>query len=112
MNRTKTLLFLTGLTVLFILIGSILGGRVGMSIALFFAAIMNFGAYWFSEKIVLKMYRASQIDPYSNYKLHHNVRNLATRADFPVPNVYVIPKSIAHVFIANSLTAKRRPSLF
>lgn len=98
MNRIKTVLFLTALTVLLIVIGGALGGRNGMFIALAFAAIMNFGAYWFSDKIVLKMYRAQPLDPNSNHRLNRIVRNLALKADLPIPKVYIIPNNTPNAF--------------
>jgi heat shock protein HtpX len=98
MNRIKTVLFLTALTVLFIIIGGALGGRSGMYIALVFAAVMNFASYWFSDKIVLAMYRAKPLDPNSNHRLNRVVRNLATRARLPMPKVYIIPKSSPNAF--------------
>ncbi|NIP41763.1 MAG: zinc metalloprotease HtpX [candidate division Zixibacteria bacterium] len=98
MNRIKTVLFLTILTVLFIVIGGALGGRTGMYIALVFAGIMNFASYWFSDKIVLKMYRAQPLDPNSNHRLVRVVRNLAGRAGLPMPKVYIIPKNSPNAF--------------
>ena len=67
MNRVKTVLFLTILTVLLIFIGGLLGGRNGMMIAFVLAAILNFSSYWFSDKIVLTVYRAKPLDPNSNH---------------------------------------------
>jgi heat shock protein HtpX len=98
MNRIKTVLFLTALTVLLIFIGGALGGRNGMYIALAFAAIMNFSAYWFSDKIVLKMYRARPLDPNSDHRLNRIVRNLTLKADLPVPKVYIIPNAAPNAF--------------
>ena len=98
MNRIKTVLFLTILTVLFIVIGGALGGRTGMYIALVFAGIMNFASYWFSDKIVLKMYRAQALDPNSNHRLVRVVRNLSGRAGLPMPKVYIIPKNSPNAF--------------
>ncbi|HDS01130.1 MAG TPA: zinc metalloprotease HtpX [candidate division Zixibacteria bacterium] len=98
MNRVKTVLFLTALTILFIVIGGALGGRTGMYIALVFAGIMNFASYWFSDKIVLKMYRAQPLDPNSNHRLVRVVRNLVGRAGLPMPKVYIIPKNSPNAF--------------
>lgn len=83
---------------MFIVIGGLLGGRGGMYIALVFAAIMNFGAYWFSDKLVLSMYRARQLDPDSNHRLNRIVRNLTLRANLPMPKVYIIPKATPNAF--------------
>ncbi len=98
MNKVKTILFLTVLTVLFIAIGGILGGRTGMYIALVFAAVMNFSSYWFSDKIVLAMYRAQEVDPNSNHRLVGIVRGLTQRAGLPMPKVYIIPKQSPNAF--------------
>lgn len=98
MNRIKTVLFLTALTVLFLIIGGALGGRSGMYIALAFAAVLNFASYWFSDKMVLAMYRAKPLDPNSNHRLNRIVRNLATRAGIPMPKVFIIPKISPNAF--------------
>ncbi len=98
MNRIKTVLFLTVLTILFIVIGGALGGRTGMYIALAFAGVMNFASYWFSDKIVLKMYRAQPLDPNSNHRLVRIVRGLTGRAGLPMPKVYIIPKNAPNAF--------------
>jgi heat shock protein HtpX len=98
MNRIKTVLLLTALTVLLLIIGGLLGGRGGMLIALGLAAVMNFGAYWFSDKIVLAMYRAQPLDVHSDHRLVRIVRNLTTRAGLPMPRVYIIPKLTPNAF--------------
>ncbi|MBD3383274.1 MAG: zinc metalloprotease HtpX [candidate division Zixibacteria bacterium] len=98
MNRVKTVLFLTVLTVLFLIIGGWLGGRNGMMIAFVFALVMNFGSYWFSDKIVLAMYRAQKLDTDSNHRLVRIVRDLSTRAGLPMPRVYIIPKPSPNAF--------------
>ena len=98
MNRVKTVLFLTILTVLLIFIGGLLGGRNGMMIAFVLAAILNFSSYWFSDKIVLTVYRAKPLDPNSNHRLIRVVRNLATRGGLPLPKVYIIPSQSPNAF--------------
>jgi len=97
-NRIKTVLFLTILTVLLILIGGLLGGRTGMLIALAFAAIINFSSYWFSDKLVLAVYQAKPLDPNSDHRLNRVIRNLATRAGLPLPKVYIIPSVSPNAF--------------
>lgn len=98
MNVTKTVLLLTALTLLFVLIGNLLGGQRGMVIALAFAAAMNFFSYWFSDKMVLAMYRAQKISEGDNPRLFRIVRNVATAARIPQPKVYVIPGPTPNAF--------------
>jgi heat shock protein HtpX len=98
MNILKTAFLLTLMTLLFIFIGRMLGGNQGMVVALVLAAIMNLGAYWFSDKIVLGMYRAQRVDEGSNQRLHDIVRRAATNAHLPMPKVYVIPTETPNAF--------------
>jgi len=90
MNAIKTTLLLTALTLILVLAGQALGGRTGMTIALVFAVVMNFGAYWFSDKLVLKMSRAQQVTEAEAPELHSIVRELSQRAGLPMPKVYLI----------------------
>ncbi|MCS7253208.1 MAG: zinc metalloprotease HtpX [Armatimonadota bacterium] len=90
-NQVKTVLLLGALTGLLILIGDLLGGKQGMLFALIFAALMNFGAWWFSDKIVLAMYRAREANPSEYPRLYSIVRRLTTRANLPMPRIYIIP---------------------
>ena len=96
MNTMKTFILMAGLTALLIVIGNWLGGQTGMFIALGFALLMNFGSYWFSDKIVLKMYNAQEASPSSD--LYAMVRTLATKAGLPMPKVYLIPGEQANAF--------------
>ena len=98
MNTLKTAFLLTLLTLLFIFIGQLLGGNQGMVVALIFAAIMNLGTYWFSDKIVLAMYRAQPVDEGTNRRLYGIVRRAASSAHLPMPKVYVIPKQTPNAF--------------
>lgn len=98
MNTLKTAFLLTLMTLLFIFIGGMLGGNQGMVVAFIFAAIMNLGTYWFSDKIVLGMYRAQRIDESANRRLHDIVRRAATAARLPMPKVYVIPTQTPNAF--------------
>jgi heat shock protein HtpX len=91
-NTFKTTLLLASLTALIMLIGGYFGGRSGMIIAFAFAVIMNFGAYWFSDKVVLKMYNARQVEPSQAPGLHQMVERLAQKSGLPTPRVYVIPQ--------------------
>jgi len=98
MNGFKTLLLLTALTVLFLLIGGVLGGRQGMIIAFMFAVVMNFISYWFSDKIVLAMYRGRQIQEQDNPRLYRIVAHQTQMAGLPMPRVYIIPTGSPNAF--------------
>ena len=96
MNILKTTLLLGILSGLFVAIGLALGGQQGMLLALGFAAVFNFGTYWFSDKVVLRMYRAREVD--ATHPLHRLVARLAGRAGLPLPRVYVIPTDALNAF--------------
>jgi heat shock protein HtpX len=98
MNTIKTTLLLGGLTGLLMLIGGYFGGQQGMVIAFIVALVMNFGSYWFSDKIVLRMYRAQEVSPSQAPELFTLVRNLTLQANLPMPNVYVIPEDTPNAF--------------
>ncbi len=98
MNRTKTLILLATLTALLLWAGQALGGQNGLVFALALAGAMNIGAYWFSDKIVLRMYRAREITPVESSELHAMVRELAMRADVPMPRLYLIPEDAPNAF--------------
>lgn len=98
MNWLKTFLLMGVLTVIALLIGEAVGGRSGMVVAFGIAAAMNFGSYWFSDKIVLAMYRAKQVDESQSPRLFNMVRKLAAGADLPVPRVYIIPGEQPNAF--------------
>lgn len=98
MNTLKTVVLMTGLTVLLIIAGDALGGRSGMLIAFIFAAGMNFASYWFSDKIILKMYRAREVNESAAPELYGLVRRLATQAGLPMPKVYLIPGDQPNAF--------------
>jgi heat shock protein HtpX len=80
------------------LIGGLIGGRGGVYIAFIFALILNFGSYWFSDKIVLKMYKAQEVSETAAPDLYSIVRNLALKAALPMPRVYIIPEETANAF--------------
>lgn len=84
--------------VLFVLIGDAIGGRNGMIMAFGFALLMNFGSYWFSDKIVLRMYRAREIQRQDAADLYDMVDRLRQRAHLPMPRVYVIPSDQPNAF--------------
>src|SRR3972149_9218692 len=95
-NTLKTTLLLGLLSGLLLFIGDALGGRSGLIMAFGIAAVMNFGSYWFSDKIVLKMYRAQPVGP--DHPLSRIVARLVQRADLPMPKVYVIPDASPNAF--------------
>src|SRR5262249_45556251 len=95
-NVIKTTILLGVLSGLFLLIGEALGGGQGMLLGLFFAAAMNFASYWFSDKIVLSMYRAQEVGP--GHRPYEIVGRLAQRATLPQPRVYIIPDASPNAF--------------
>ena len=97
-NRVKTVLLLTGLTVFLIFMGKFLGGRQGMYLAFILALGMNFFSYWFSDKIVLRMYRAQEVSPEEAPQIHQMVEELAHEAGIPKPKVYIIPDDSPNAF--------------
>ena len=98
MNTFKTALLLTLLTLLLVAVGGMIGGRSGMTMAFGFALIMNLGAYWFSDKIVLAMYRAKPVTESEAPELVGAVRHLAQLSDMPMPRVYIIPSETPNAF--------------
>jgi len=98
MNSFKTALLLGALTGLLLLIGGYFGGRTGLVIAFAFAMIMNFGSYWFSDKIVLKMYRAQPVTEAEAPELYRVVRDLSMKASLPMPRVCIIPQDTPNAF--------------
>lgn len=98
MNYLKTGILLVVLTLLFIWIGGMIGGQQGMVFAFIFALVMNFGAYWFSDRIVLSMYRAQETSESQAPELYAIVRELAASANIPMPKVYIIPQNTANAF--------------
>ena len=86
---------LTGIILWF---GEFLGGSQGLIVAFVFAAVMNFGSYWFSDKLVLAMYRARPVGMNEAPDLYRVVQNLATRAHMPMPKLYIIPTEAANAF--------------
>ena len=98
MNIAKTAALMTGLTVLLVFAGGALGGRSGMILFFIIAAGMNLFSYWFSDKIVLKMYKAKEVTEGEAPELYGVVRDLAARANMPMPKVYVIPSEAPNAF--------------
>ncbi len=98
MNGFKTVILLAALTALLVWAGDIVGGRNGALFALIFAGFMNFFAYWFSDRMVLAMYRAKEVTPDEEPRLFNIVRNLTMRAGLPMPRVYIIPQEAPNAF--------------
>jgi heat shock protein HtpX len=97
-NTLKTGLLLVLLAAILMVIGGILGGRGGLMIALILALVMNFVSYWFSDKIVLKMYGAQEVSETEAPALYRMIRHLVQRANLPMPRVYVIAESTPNAF--------------
>ena len=98
MNIIKTGLLLGALTGLLMLIGGFFGGQQGVVIAFIVAMAMNFFSYWFSDKIVLKMYRAQEVSQSEAPELYAIVKNLAMKASLPMPRVYIVPGETPNAF--------------
>ncbi len=97
-NLMKTAVLMAAITGLFMALGSVLGGSQGMMIALVIAVGMNFFSYWFSDKLVLKMYNAQQVDESSAPQFYRMVQELAQRAQLPMPKVYLINEDAPNAF--------------
>jgi heat shock protein HtpX len=97
-NLLKTAVLMAAITALFMAIGSLLGGRQGMMLALIVALGMNFFSYWFSDKLVLKMYDARQVDESSAPQFYRMIAELAQRAQLPMPKVYLIEEDAPNAF--------------
>src|SRR4051812_26000538 len=95
-NGLKTVLLLGLLSGLLLAIGEFLGGANGLVVAFVIAAVMNFGSYWFSDKIVLKMYRAQEVG--AGHRLYTIVERLSRQAQLPMPKVYIIPDASPNAF--------------
>ena len=98
MNGFKTAILMTVMMVLFILVGNLIGGESGMMVAFLISLAMNFGSYWFSDKIVLKMYRAQEVTREQYPQLYDSVENLAMKAELPMPKVYVMENPTPNAF--------------
>ncbi|MDZ4878070.1 MAG: Protease HtpX [Chroococcidiopsis cubana SAG 39.79] len=98
MNALRTTFLMVLLVVLFVLVGRVLGGQSGMAIALILALAMNFFSYWFSDKLILKLYNAREIQQADAPRLWEIVAHLASRARLPMPKVYIIPSEQPNAF--------------
>lgn len=97
-NWLKTAILMAGILALFATVGGAIGGAQGMLIAFLLGAGMNFFAYWFSDKMVLRMYNAQEVDEASSPYLYNMVKELAQRAQIPMPRVYIIDEAQPNAF--------------
>ncbi|MDB5815748.1 MAG: peptidase Ste24p [Rhodocyclales bacterium] len=97
-NWLKTSILMAAIMALFGVIGAMIGGKSGMLLALLFGGGMNFFSYWFSDKLVLRMYNAQQVDESTSPYLYNIVRDLAARAQLPMPRVYIINEPQPNAF--------------
>lgn len=98
MNTIKTTFLMAAIMALFLLVGYALGGNTGMTIAFVFSLVMNFGSYWFSDKIVLSMYRAQPITREQAPRFYDMIERLAQNANLPMPKVYIINDPTPNAF--------------
>lgn len=98
MNSIKTVFLMTLMMVLFLIVGGALGGETGLIIAFIFSLALNFGSYWFSDKIVLKMYKAKEVTREANPRLYDTVAMLADQAQLPMPKVYIADNPTPNAF--------------
>ncbi|NOZ14136.1 MAG: zinc metalloprotease HtpX [Acidobacteria bacterium] len=97
-NWIKSMVLMTAMTLLFVWIGRMVGGQSGMILALIFAGGMNFFSYWFSDKIVLKMYHAKEVSQMEQPELYGIVQELSVAAGIPMPKLYIVPESSPNAF--------------
>lgn len=97
-NRIKTVILLALLSGLLIFIGGVIGGRSGMTIALVIAVAMNIGSYWFSDRIILRMYRAQEVNESQAPEIYSMVSDLSRNAGIPMPRVYIIQDDSPNAF--------------
>lgn len=97
-NMMKTAILMAAITALFMAIGGMMGGQTGMLLALVVAVGMNFFSYWFSDKMVLKMYNAREVDATTAPRFYAMVKELADRAQLPMPKVYLIDEAAPNAF--------------
>ena len=98
MNTLKSLFLLAFLSAILVWVGGMMGGKSGAMVALVLAGVMNFASYWWSDKIVLRMYRASEVGRDNAPELYSDVEELARIAELPMPRVYVIPEQAPNAF--------------
>ncbi|MFH0735920.1 MAG: zinc metalloprotease HtpX [bacterium] len=98
MNTFKTVFLMTFMMMLFMLVGSLIGGQNGLMIAFAFSVVLNFGSYWFSDKIVLTMYKATPVTKAEAPVLYDVVEKLSQKAMLPMPKVYIIENNTPNAF--------------
>lgn len=98
MNTLKTVFLMTVMMILFLFVGYLIGGSTGMTIAFIFSLMMNFGSYWFSDKIILSMYRAKEVNAETAPQYYAIVQQLASRAELPMPKIYIINDPTPNAF--------------
>ena len=98
MGRTKTVLLMCGLMLLFMFVGNLIGGEQGMKTAFWAACGINFFSYFFSDTLVLKQYHAVPADQKSAPELYQIVKRLADKAGLPMPKVYIVPEQVPNAF--------------
>ena len=98
MNSMKTVFLMTVMMVLFIIVGDLIGGQSGMMIAFVFSLVLNFGSYWFSDKVVLSMYKAREVSQNEFPQLYDIVEKLSMKAEIPMPKVYVMDNPTPNAF--------------
>lgn len=97
-NWVKTAILMAAITALFIVIGNMIGGQRGMMLALLVALSVNFFSYWFSDRIILRIYNAQEVNETTAPQFYYMVRTLATRAKLPMPRVYLIDEVQPNAF--------------
>jgi heat shock protein HtpX len=98
MNTLKTVFLMTVMMMLFLIVGYLLGGATGLTIAFFFSLVMNFGSYWFSDKIILSIYKAKEITREESPRFYDMVAELAQNAAIPVPKIYIMEDPTPNAF--------------
>ena len=98
MNTLKIAFLMALLMGLLMTVGYYFAGQNGLMMAFVFAALMNFGTYWWSDKVVLKMYRAQQVTEAEHSRLYRIVKNVTTQAMIPMPKVYIVPSKAPNAF--------------
>jgi heat shock protein HtpX len=110
-NWFKTTLLLGLLTALIVFIGGLFGGQQGMIFAFILAMGLNFFSYWYSDKIVLRMYRAQEVTSQENPRLYEMIGRIAQRAALPMPRIYVIPPRGRHCPCRGYMSSRRNPRM-
>lgn len=98
MNTIKLVLLLSSLAGILMIVGYFIAGKVGVAVAFIISLILNFGSYWYSDRIVLKMYGAQEVSAESSPELYDTVRDLARKANLPMPRVYIMEKETPNAF--------------